>query len=231
MTAVLSDVVGARIAALRKTSGDITREELARRCGDLGWPVSVAVLTNMETGRRKGAQSRREITVDEIVVLARALEVPPLLLLFPVGAEPATEIGIGDTAPTWKAVRWFVGEATLEGGPIDDEPGAAPLMLYRQHEQLVKDLNDARSRGFQSAGDAFRGADFGGELYQVRHGKPTSAATETAIAAGLAADPDARARYDLARDRLEKVRSEMRRLRLLLPDLPAGAGLDVSSDG
>jgi hypothetical protein len=230
---VLSDVVGTRIAALRKTSGDITREELAQRCVDLGWPVSVAVLTNMETGRRKGAQSRREITVDEVVVLARALEVPPLILLFPVGTERDTEIGLDTVAPTWAAVRWFVGEAALDGGPIDDEPGAAPLMLYRQHEQIVDDLNDARIRGFLAGRDAFTGTgvENGVAMYEVRHGRPTSDAAETAVAAGLAADQDARARYELAQERLGKVRSEMRRLRLLIPDLPTGAGLEVGSDG
>jgi len=134
---VLSDVVGERIASLRKAHG-VTRDELSSRCGALGWPLTVAVLTNIETGRRKGAERRREISIDEIAVIARALEIPPVLLCYPVGEPGTTEVVPGVEGDPWQGARWFCGEATLNGSDIGSSPGAAPVVLFRRHQALTE---------------------------------------------------------------------------------------------
>jgi hypothetical protein len=98
--------------------------------------MSAASLTNIESGRRQAGRRRREISLDELVVLARALDVPPILLLFPVGTAPETEIGPGAAVPTWHAVRWFIGEERLDGRSTDTDPAAVPMTIFRRHQAL-----------------------------------------------------------------------------------------------
>lgn len=133
---MLSDVVGDRIAAIRRRAG-ISRDEIARRCTDHGWQMTAAVLTNIETGRRQQGVRRREVTIDEVAVLAHALDVPPVLLIYPVGVSDSTEITSGETGAPWTGVRWWMGEVRLDGASTDDDPSAAPVVLYRRHQALV----------------------------------------------------------------------------------------------
>ena len=79
-----SDLAGRRIRQIRERRG-WTREDLADRCAGIGAEyITATVITNLETRRR----ASRQITVDEMLVLAYVLEVPPLFLLAPAdGAE------------------------------------------------------------------------------------------------------------------------------------------------
>lgn len=81
-----SDVIADQLRKHRKRLG-LTREQLAEECARLGADqLTFAALTNIETGRRdRTGRRRREVTVDELEVLAHALAVPLLLLIFPVG--------------------------------------------------------------------------------------------------------------------------------------------------
>lgn len=195
---MLADMVGAQVAALRKRAG-MTREDLSRATIDMGWPLTVDMLINIETRRlRKGQVRAREITVDELVTLARILNVPPILLLFPVGTTAEVEVGNGETAPVWHGVRWFVGEARLDGAPIDHDPGAAPLVLYRRHADAIRD--------YDAGQDAI-----------------TALFAENPIGGGRPATDDEHAaiqRRERALLALHDVRAEMRRAQMALPDLP-----------
>lgn len=90
MTSVrASDQIGRKIKEVRQRRG-LTAEQLADRCADIGAPhISAAVLANIETGRRDKTtgQRRRELTVEELLILAVALEAPPAVLLLPAGDE------------------------------------------------------------------------------------------------------------------------------------------------
>lgn len=153
---VLSDVVADQIRRHRKRLG-INRDQLAERCAEFGAPkLTTATITNIETGRPKDGIRRREISVDELVVLAKALGVPPILLLYPVGLRELTEVLPGRQAGTWAAAKWFTGEAPLptqiphgrwlvEGGDFDAwEKGGAPINLYRDHDKLIEKWNGAK---------------------------------------------------------------------------------------
>lgn len=73
-----SDVVAAHVMALRRAKG-MNREALGAQAG-----LSPAALTNLETGRRdKTGRRRRHVTVDELVALSDALEVPWSVLMSP----------------------------------------------------------------------------------------------------------------------------------------------------
>jgi transcriptional regulator with XRE-family HTH domain len=82
MTDTPSDLVAARIQTARRLRG-WTAKDLAARCADLGDPqLTAAVIANIETGRRdSNGQRRREVTIDELFAIARALDIEPASLL------------------------------------------------------------------------------------------------------------------------------------------------------
>jgi transcriptional regulator with XRE-family HTH domain len=76
-----SDTVGANVRMMRKNRG-LSVAELAEKCADLGSPqITAAVIENIEHGRRKNGDRTRDVTVDELIILADALMVGPGLLL------------------------------------------------------------------------------------------------------------------------------------------------------
>lgn len=159
MHSMPSDLVAKQV---RKRRGDLglNREQLAEKCAQLGAPqLTPAALTNIETGRRTAdGKRRREVSVEELLVLGRALLTPPILLVFPLGRGEAIEVipGKGE-APTWDALKWFTGEAPFpqwedrdedgfvvaevgEPGDLEAwEQGAAPVELYRSLERFVRE--------------------------------------------------------------------------------------------
>ncbi|WP_158642423.1 helix-turn-helix domain-containing protein [Actinomadura sp. WAC 06369] len=86
-----SDIVGARVRAVRQRRG-WTAAQLAERCTEHGAPeITASVVTDLETGRRDKdtKRRRRNITVDELLALACALDVAPVHLLVPTdGNDP-----------------------------------------------------------------------------------------------------------------------------------------------
>ena len=98
----VSDFVGARVRELRKSHGwDVA--ELADRCARRGRPELTAnALYSIESGRRKDGERTRQITVDELVVLADVFgrRVEDLLFGASDEAAPAT----GETARLVRAI-------------------------------------------------------------------------------------------------------------------------------
>jgi transcriptional regulator with XRE-family HTH domain len=80
----VSEVVAKRIQQVRVRRG-MTAAQLAVRCAELGMPdLTASTISNIETGRRdKSGRRRREVSVDELLVLALALDVAPVHLLVP----------------------------------------------------------------------------------------------------------------------------------------------------
>jgi transcriptional regulator with XRE-family HTH domain len=78
-----SDVVAARIRAIRKERG-LTPGDLAALCASAGAShLTENVIENIESGRRdKEGRRRRDVSVDELFVLAAALGEPVELLLY-----------------------------------------------------------------------------------------------------------------------------------------------------
>lgn len=137
--------VGQRVAHYRaqvpgeKTKRGITAQALADRCTSLGMTMDRTVIAKLEKG------ARQTITVGELIVLARALGVPPVVLLFDIGGSESTEILPGREADTWAALAWFTGEAgELPGVPGSAlEEGTEAVRLFRRHERLVAEWSDS----------------------------------------------------------------------------------------
>lgn len=110
-----------RYRKLRKLSA----QQLSERCGELGLEISRATLADLENGRRV------TFTVPELLVLSRALDVAPVLLLFPLGIEGTAEIAPGLSLPTWDAVKWFSGEES------------EPIGMFFRHDMFVDEVLSA----------------------------------------------------------------------------------------
>jgi transcriptional regulator with XRE-family HTH domain len=122
--------VGKRVEHFREKGSDgqgrkVSVQAIADRCAELGLPLDRAVLAKLEKGQRQ------MLTVGELLVLAEALGVPPILLLFPLGAEETVEVLPGRQMPTWDAVKWFSGH----GSPSEDwRQSSIPTQLWAEHD-------------------------------------------------------------------------------------------------
>ncbi|MET0520830.1 MAG: helix-turn-helix transcriptional regulator [Jiangellaceae bacterium] len=133
----VSQSLAAQVRTYRKRR-NLTLNQLAELCEKLGAPqLNFSALANIERGATAESKRRpREVNVDELMVLARALQVPPVLLLFGVGLTPEVEVTPGLTLDTWEATKWWNGEAYLSG---DHETfWTIPLILFRAHDRQVE---------------------------------------------------------------------------------------------
>lgn len=147
-------VVASQIRLYRAMAG-LSAQDVANRCAELGFPIPRPVLSNLETGRRDA------VSVSELIIIARALEVSPLQLVMPVGRQEMIELLPGQDRPVWDAARWFSGE--INQYQLEDEvrpplPGFKgnvlpddPLPAFRRHDELL-------ARWHESA-DALTAAD------------------------------------------------------------------------
>jgi len=114
-------------------------QELADRCTELGYPMRRTTLSNLESGLRKS------ITLHELLIIAVALGVPPVMLVFPGLPTEPVEYRPGVTTESWPAATWFTGEY---GEPSGLESGLhAPWRLLRglrRLDELEKRQNRAR---------------------------------------------------------------------------------------
>ncbi|SDY84775.1 hypothetical protein SAMN05661080_04795 [Modestobacter sp. DSM 44400] len=123
-------------------------QQLADATATLGHPLPRSVIANLESGRRD------TVSVAELLVLARALEVPPLQLVFPIGREAMNEVLPGTVIPTWLAAQWFTGEEAFPAALRDGGWGlstkemsawkASVPLLFRELDKLYERWNRAR---------------------------------------------------------------------------------------
>ena len=147
---------------------------LSDKTAELGHRISRSRLSDLERGDRGGL-----LGVAELLVLGKALGVPPALLLFPIGVSDSIEVLPGARASAWRSYKWFIGDEQFPGvsiedldklgsGPVDPESGmhrwysdpeedwnegAAPIALYHRHEEQIEAWFDANIRAHRLLGD------------------------------------------------------------------------------
>lgn len=124
----------------RRTTLLLTAAALSERTRNLGYPISPAVISKIENNERAG-----RIEVAELLVLAAALELPPMLLLFPGFPEGDEQILPGLTGSSEAGVRWVSGTDGLPG-PVegDGERGLYATSSLDAAIKLVESVNEAR---------------------------------------------------------------------------------------
>lgn len=123
---------------------NLSIRQLSEECQKLGAAeLTTASLANIERGQDPNAKrAGRRVAIEELVVLARVLNVPPILLVFPLGSEQWLEI-TGVKVHTWAAAMWWSGEEVFPHGPLTIETmsewdvTAAPVIYFRRHSALV----------------------------------------------------------------------------------------------
>ncbi len=92
MTETMSDVVANRVQQLRKRQL-LSASRLAEACAATGSPqLTENVIANIESGRRdEQGRRRRDVSVDELVAFARALDVSVDSLLWSASPLPTKE--------------------------------------------------------------------------------------------------------------------------------------------
>ncbi|WP_158613285.1 helix-turn-helix domain-containing protein [Frigoribacterium sp. PhB160] len=112
---------GRRLAKYRKLAG-LSARELSEA---LGGEMSRGVIANIESGRKT------DITIDQLIALAWALDVPPVVLALPVD-EPYRAVrtvsspGELVAVRSWALAKWFEGKDEPGGiGSPDPTPAGA----------------------------------------------------------------------------------------------------------
>lgn len=142
----------------RRQALKMSTQQLADACAAQGFPIKRTVLSNLESGYRE------TITVPELIVLAKALEVAPIQLVYPIDAEPEVEVLPGHSVPTERAMLWFTGwldlfkeesDHAVGHGQLDPSSGlhewyetryadaTAVIGMYAEHRALIAEYEDA----------------------------------------------------------------------------------------
>jgi transcriptional regulator with XRE-family HTH domain len=118
---------------------DITAQELSNRIGRAGGKLTRQAVSNIERGVRG-------VSIPELMMLAKALDVPPLLLICPVAQVETIEIIPGLPTDTWQAAKWVTGEAGFPGEPGGPVSTRLPLDLYREHDRHLAEYRTAKDQ-------------------------------------------------------------------------------------
>lgn len=81
----------------------MSAQQLADRTAELGYPLTRSTIASLESGRRG------TVTLADLLVLAMALDVPPVALVFPVGRVASVEPLPGVTDDPLAAAEWWSG--------------------------------------------------------------------------------------------------------------------------
>ncbi|MGX6511274.1 helix-turn-helix domain-containing protein [Rhodococcus sp. SJ-2] len=137
----MADSIGAMVRR-RRDELNISAQKLADACTELGHPIARNSISNLENGRRS------EVSIAELAVLAEALDMPPVELLFGAAlVNGEVEYLPGRTAPAWRALRRFTGEVPdkTRPRPADREYSLWLIRdLARRTDQYTKTVGDLR---------------------------------------------------------------------------------------
>lgn len=157
MTQLDFSAIGERVAHYRKLNG-WSGDYLAELAGN---GISRSVIANIETRRKK------DVSVEQAVALARALQVPLVALLMDMSKPesdsqiPRNLDGSGSPLPVATAARWFSGDypAPSSEGLPSAVSAFGNIRRYRAFERALASWLSSNQRlrelrGRQAAGDA-----------------------------------------------------------------------------
>lgn len=111
----MSGRFGAAVARRRRHLG-LTAVQLWERTVELGYPVTRIAISKIENNTRAG-----KLDMAEVLILARALELPPMLLLYPSYPGGVVEFLPGWEVESERAAGWISGKLPLPGRIVPSE--------------------------------------------------------------------------------------------------------------
>ncbi len=146
----LGKVVAANVRHWRVKRA-LDQKGLADRLAGVGWNVDRTAITKIESGDRK-------VSVDDLALLAVALNVPLTVLLIPIGGGDvtATPDGRSKTVNRWWWFEWMIGNEPLPGRGPDTfggewRSGAEPLWLYERVRRAQRETATRHDLGAEPA--------------------------------------------------------------------------------
>jgi len=128
---------------VRRLRGKRTAQWLAGRTEELGYPLTRAVISDIEVGRR------RYVTTSELIVMAAALNTSPVNLVYPGPYDAVVEVlPNSEDRPEFAAAQWFSGFDTyIRGDELDPEVGDRgneydEWLVNTEMLQLWRELNE-----------------------------------------------------------------------------------------
>jgi transcriptional regulator with XRE-family HTH domain len=125
--------IGTYVAALR-TERQMSAQQVADQTRELGYEVTRSTIANLESGRKES------VSIVEIAMLAAALEVAPVRLLFDVREHEVAALP-DQTTSAVRAIDWWSALAPAPGSAEADHPSteyAGPVELVRSYDGAVK---------------------------------------------------------------------------------------------
>lgn len=119
---------------MKTTRGGRSAKWLSDRTAELGYRVSPTVIAKLDSGHRGNV-----LSVAELLVLAAALDIAPIALLYPGPYEQVTELTPGVMSTEFLAAQWFSGE--------HDAPVPVPGTNFYEYRKNMQRLRDARTLG------------------------------------------------------------------------------------
>lgn len=138
-----SDEVAERIRTERKQR-EWSARELAERCAAAGAPeLTDNVIENIERRRTTSGRRGRDVTVDQLLVLAYVLEISPIALLLPA-LNGDYSITSQVKQPVDTVYRWIIGERRPPFAPPEpdehpDEEGVRSWLVFKEKLPWVED--------------------------------------------------------------------------------------------
>ena len=157
----------------------MSAQALADRCAELGMPsLKRQAITNLENGRRG------MVTVEELLVLAQALDTSPVTLLMP---DPSEELAVTSkvTIDAHRLVLWLASERPAVGPPtVRFERSVVRARWHRAAYEAQRRANDAdrSARWARKDGDEEEAAEHLRE--RDRHLQELAAVLDAMIEAG-----------------------------------------------
>jgi transcriptional regulator with XRE-family HTH domain len=151
-----STVAAERIRTTRDRRG-LTQAQLAAALTRLGHPMHQSAIAKIEARERK-------ITLDDVLVLAVALDVPPGLLFVPVESDADLALTPTMKIHPWYAWEWVRGLEPLPGRATPEWwDGSEPALLFENYIDAKKTANMAALE--------VRAAEFEGDELAQRQAK------------------------------------------------------------
>ncbi len=171
----VKEVFGERLKALREKAG-LSQQEVAARVAEHGGTMHQTTIMRTEKGTRN-------VTLNEYVLLAAALNVPPPMLLVPLGSEDRVEITPRSRIHPHLALDWLTGDECLTNTKrfvIDRGDwlrNAEPMFLWRK----LRDLQEEQ----QAAATGVKSAEYLGDDDRIRQARNAHAGALEALRAHL----------------------------------------------